>query len=51
MSNDPDTFSSTKRLVKDVMEWEKDADLVVLMGDTVDPDYEESYTSRFLDAV
>ena len=51
MSNNPDTFSSTKKLVKDIMDWEKDADLVVLLGDTVDPNYEESYTSRFGEAV
>jgi hypothetical protein len=39
------------QLVQNVIDAESPVDLVVLMGQTVDPDYEDAYSNRFEDAV
>lgn len=51
MNNKPSDHDSTIKLIRDVMEAEGQVDLAVLIGDTVDPDFEESYTARFSAAV
>ena len=38
-------------MINTTLNIENDTDLVILLGDTVDPKYEESYTARFTSAV
>lgn len=52
MDNSPLNLINTSKLVRDVLQAESDnIDLVVLSGDTVNPDFEDSYTTRFSEAV
>eukprot|EP00347_Sterkiella_histriomuscorum_P020292 403338364 len=52
MDNNQNNYRDTTKLIRDVLNTEGDnIDLVVLMGDTVNPDFEESFSMRFQDAV
>lgn len=52
IDNNVNNYQSTTKMISDILQAEGDnIDLVVLIGDTVDPDFEESYTTRFTDAV
>ena len=57
IDDDGTNYAYTMQLLQKVLDAENrvlndtKVDLVVFMGDTVDPDFEESYTNRFEEAV